>query len=313
MASANELWDRSLNVQLLLVGLSAGVGLAAIYVLISLAFTIVLTAAGVFNFAQASIVMGATFEAFYLGSVAGFPGIVVLGLSLAAGAVAGWISYAICVRPALGRSRDVTEATLLTTFGLGIAVNSYAALQFGAEPRAVASYVSRVPILIGGVPVQPIYLVMIGVAAAVVIATEIILRKTEIGHVFRFTLEDPEGAQLVGIKTKAVIQVTFIIAGAISGGAGYLVAPVISASAYSAQNLAFYGFAAIAIGGFGSFTGTLIGGLIVGLLGGVVPAVLNSAYINPILWGIILTILLVKPAGLWGTAGLFGSAKSRDV
>lgn len=302
-----------MNLQLLLIGLSTGVGLAAIYILISLAFTIVLTAAGVFNFAQASIVMGATIETFYLGSVAHLAGILVLVVSLAAGAVAGWLSFVICVRPALGRSLDVTEATLLTTFGLGIAVNSYVALQFGAEPRAVAPYVSRVPILIAGVPVEPVYLVMIGVAAAVVIATEVILRRTEVGHVFRFTLEDPEGAQLVGIKTKAVIQITFVIAGAISGGAGYLIAPVISASAYSAQNLAFYGFAAIAIGGFGSFTGTLIGGLIVGLLGGVVPAVLNSAYINPILWAIILTILLAKPAGLWGTAGLFGSVKSREI
>jgi len=299
--------------QLIATGLVAGVGLASIYILVSLSLTLVLTASGVFNFAQSSIVMGATIASFYLTVSLHMPAIAVVALTVVGGGAAGAVTHFLAVAPALDRAANFTEATLLTTFGLGTAVNAFAALLFGSEPRSVPSYVPNAPIIIASVPVRPIYAVMVGVAAIVVIATELVMRRTEVGLVFRITLEDRAGAELAGIRTKRVVIVAFIIAGAISGVAGFLVAPAIAASAYTAQQFAFYGFAAIAIGGFGSFAGTLVGGMIVGLVGGLVPTVLTTVYVNPILYGLILVVLIVKPTGLWGAAGLFGSAKAREV
>ena len=69
----------------------------------------------------------------------------------------------------------------------------------------------------------------------------------------------------------------------------------------------------MAIGGFGSFAGALVGGVVVGLIYGVVPVVLDSHLTVPVMWLAVVAVLLVRPSGLLGTAGLFGSARLREV
>lgn len=297
----------------LILGMVTGLALASIYVLIAISFTLVLAASGVFNFAQGTIVMGGTILAFLFGMTLNWTPLIVVAAIIGAGALAGLLTHLLAVWPAIGRSKSFTHTTMMTTIGLGTAANAIIALLFGADSHRVASYVSDDPLTLFGIPLRPIYLVMIAVGIVVTLAIEWLVRRTEVGHMFRATLEDSEGAQLLGIDTRKVIALAFGVAGAMSGIAGFLIAPVIAASAFTAQELAFYGFAGMAIGGFGSFAGALVGGLIVGLIGGIVPAVANPHIALPLLWFVVVAVLLVRPAGLWGAAGLFGSARLREV
>lgn len=296
-----------------LLGMVTGLALASIYVLIAISFTLVLAASGVFNFAQGTIVMGGTILAFLFGVVFAWPTLVVVAAVIGIGVLAGILTHLLAVWPAIGRSHSFTHTTMLTTIGLGTAANAIIALVFGSDSHRVPSYVSDDPFALFGIPLRPIYLVMIVAGVLVTFSIEWLVRRTEIGHMFRATLEDPEGAQLLGIDTRKIIALAFGLAGAMSAVAGFLIAPVIAASAFTAQELAFYGFAGMAIGGFGSFAGALVGGLIVGLIGGIVPAVGNPHIALPLLWIVVVAVLLVKPAGLWGAAGLFGSARLREV
>lgn len=302
-----------MTVTALSLGLIAGLALAAIYVLIAISFTLVLAASGVFNFAQGSIVMVGTLLAFILGVQMHWPVLITVAAVCGIGVVAGIACYVLAVWPALGRSGSFTHTTLLTTIGLGLAANAIAAMLFGGDSYRVPSYVTESPVLAFSIPVRPIYVVMIGVGLAMTFLTEWIVRRTAIGHVFRATLEDPEGAQLLGINTRKVMALTFGVAGLLSALAGFLIAPVTSASAFSAHELAFYGFAGMAIGGFGSFIGALIGGLIVGLIAGITPIVADPHLALPLIWLTVVVTLLVKPSGLWGIVGLFGAARVREV
>lgn len=297
----------------LLLGLVTGLALASIYVLIAISFTLVLAASGVFNFAQGTIVMGGTILAFLFGVLFAWPPVIAVAVIIGVGVLAGLLTHLLAVWPAIGRSRSFTHTTMLTTIGLGTAANAIIALIFGSDSHRVPSYVSDDPLAVFGIPLRPIYLVMIAAGVVVTFSIEWLVRRTELGHMFRATLEDPEGAQLLGIDTRKIIAFAFGLAGAMSAVAGFLIAPVIAASAFTAQELAFYGFAGMAIGGFGSFAGALVGGLIVGLIGGIVPAVGNPHVALPLLWLVVVAVLLVKPAGLWGAAGLFGSARLREV
>lgn len=296
-----------------LLGVVTGFALAAIYQLIAISFTLVLAASGVFNFAQGTIVMVGTVLAFLLGVKAGWPAVMTVGAIATVGVMAGLATHLIAVWPAIGRSRSFTHTTMLTTIGLGMAANAGVALLFGSDSYRVPSYVSDEPLTLLSVPLRPTYLVMIAVGAGITLTIEWLVRRTELGRMFRATLEDPEGALLLGIDTRKIIAFAFGVAGAMSGLAGYLIAPVIAASAFTAQELAFYGFAGMAIGGFGSFAGALVGGLIVGVIAGVVPTVANPHVALPVLWITVVAMLLVRPGGLWGTAGLFGSARMREV
>jgi branched-chain amino acid transport system permease protein len=302
-----------MTVTALLLGMITGFALASIYVLIALSLTLVLAASGVFNFAQGTIVMIGSILALIFGVRLGWPPLLAMAGITVVGVVAGFLVHVIAVWPAIGRSRSFSHTTVLTTIGLATAANAIIALLFGGDSHAVPSYVSDQPIMLFSIPLRPTYLVMVSVGAAVTIAIEIVLRRTQIGHVLRVTLEDAEGAQLLGIDTRKVIISVFGLAGGLSALAGYLIAPVTAASAFVAQDLAFYGFAGMAIGGFGSFGGALIGGVIVGLLAGIMPIVVDPQAAVPVIWGAVIAVLLVKPAGLFGTAGLFGATRSREV
>lgn len=296
-----------------LLGVVTGCALASIYVLIAISFTLVLAASGVFNFAQGTIVMGGTVLAFLLGVKLGWPVAITIAAIAAAGLIAGLLTHLGAVWPAIGRSRSFTHTTMLSTIGLATAVNAIVALLFGSDSHRVPSYVSDDPIVVLSLPLRPIYLLIVVAGASVTLGIEWLMRRTELGHMFRATLEDSEGARLLGIDTRKIVVFAFALAGVMSALAGYLIAPVIAASAFTAQELAFYGFAGMAIGGFGSFAGALAGGAIVGVLAGVIPAVANPHWALPALWIVVVAILLVKPAGLRGTGGLFGSARIREV
>lgn len=294
------------------MGVITGLALASIYLLIAVGFTIVLAASGVFNFAQGTVVMIGTILAFLFGVKLGWPPLIAFGAIAVLGTAAGLLTHLIAVRPAIGRSRSFSHTTMLTTIGLATAVNSGVSILFGGDSHRVPSFVTDNPILFFSIPIRPIYLVMIATGIAVTVLVEWAVRRTAIGHIFRTTLEDPECAQLFGISTGKVIAIAFALAGAMSAVAGMLIAPVIAASSFSALELTFFGFAGMALSGFGSFSGALFGSVIVGLISGIVPSI-DPHLALPLIWLVVVVVLLIKPSGLWGTAGLFGSGKLREV
>lgn len=296
-----------------LIALEKGLGLGSIYLLVGLSFTLVLAVSSVFNFVQGSLLMVATLLSFILGSEQGWPAIGVLAAIVAFGFLAGLLTHTITVRPVLGRTKDIVESTLLTTIGAGFVVNAVAALLFGSQPRPVRGYVSAVPWKLGNLPINKTYIVIIAVTLCITIGLDQFLRHSDTGRTARVTLEDSEGARLVGVDVRRVILVSFAIAGALAALAGWLVAPVILASAFNAQDVTFFAFAGMAIGGFGSFGGAMLGGLIVGLVVAIVPAYINPDWADPLVLVFAAVILILRPAGLLGTAGLFGATRQREL
>jgi branched-subunit amino acid ABC-type transport system permease component len=295
------------------LALVTGLALASVYILISLSFTLILAASGVFNFVQGSLVMLGTILAYVVAVGLHLPSAVAMIAALVLGSAAGLMTEVLAVRPIMARSRDVVETTLITTLGIAGAIDALTALGFGSIPRSVPSLVTENPVQLFEIPIRPIYIAMALTSLIVVVGIELLLRRTEIGRVFRITLEDREAAALLGINVRSVIRYTFMCAGALAMFAGVLIAPVVSASAFNAIGLAFAGFAAMAIGGFGSIRGTLLGGLIVGVVSGVTAGLLNPNCTAPILVLLLIAVLIVRPTGLLGSAGLFGAARAREV
>ena len=248
--------------------------------------------------------MGGTILSFLLGVRLGWPSLVTAAAVAALGVAAGLVNHLLAVWRAMGRAKSFTHTTMLTTIGLGTGANALVALFFGSDlSRAILRFRRTSSSAFDSL--RPTYLVMICVGAGVTLLVDWMVRRTEIGHMFRATLEDPEGARLLGIDTRKIIALAFGLAGAMSGLAGFLIAPTIGASAFTAQELAFYGFAGMAIGGFGSFAGSLVGGLIVGLIAGLTPTLAPPHLALPLLWIIVVAVLLAKPIGTMGRRGPF--------
>lgn len=300
------------NLLLLLTGVSAGLGLGAIYTVVALGYNLVLAASGIFNFALGAVVMGGTIAAYYFSVRLSWPVYLAVPAVLLLGYLAGLLSYYVVVR-SVARASDLSMSAVVTSLGLGLAAVALAGVLFGVTNRSVPSYVSTRPLTVAGVPIRPIYILMVAVTVVIAVAIDLILRRTGVGQAVRATLEDREGAQLAGIRTQSIVRNTFALAGVLAALAGYLIAPITGAEPTVGTTQALYGFAAVAIGGFGSFGGAVTGGLIVGLTTGIVPAFLEPAYVTPVVIGIMFLVLLVRPQGLRGAAGLFGARAQRDV
>jgi branched-chain amino acid transport system permease protein len=297
------------------LALEAGIGLGALYALVALGYTLILAASGVFNLVQGTIAVAGTMVMLGLWQILGWPILGVAAITLAGGAVIGIVTYFVSVFP-LTRRRDVTsltEGALVTTFALWLMLGSILQVTFGDETLPVNNYVSQTGFKIGGVPIEPIYIVMLGATLFIVLVFEVVLRRTGVGLVLRATVEDNEGARLAGIPVTKVVLVAFAVGGALAGIAGMLMAPITFASPFPSADLSFYGFAGMAIGGFGSFSGAIVGGLLVGVLTNVPAIWVNPSFMSLIVYAAMLLILAIRPAGLFGSPGAFGSARVREI
>src|SRR3546814_670394 len=282
-----------------------GLGFGAIYVVIAMSYTLVLAASGVFNFALASVVMGGAVATFVLRERVGLPLLVALLVVLAGGALISGLSDVVAVRPFLKRTGSLTEEALVTTLGLGLAFAATAELLFGSNTFRSTPYTSDTPIDIASVPVRPVFIMMIVAGAAITFALDRVMAKTQIGSILRATIADREGASLFGINPDRVILFAFILAGALGALAGFLLLPLTSASAYVGNDLSLVAFVAMALGGFGSFRGVIVGGLAVGMVSAFTPVFLSSVWGRPVLFLFMLVMLVLRPRGLFGSAGQF--------
>lgn len=298
----------------LVLGLVVGVAMGSIYALVAVAFNLVLAACGVFNLTISGAITVAVIASYLLGTRSGWHPLLVVATVIVAGGAIGALAELLAVRRVVAmRPKDVAHDTMVSTLGLALAISALAAILFGTNKYPVDPYVSPNPVVLATIPIRPVYIVMPLVVLAVAVAVELMLRYTEFGIVTRAVIASNEGASLIGISVSRVVKWSFIASGVMAGLAGFLIAPVLSASPFVGDEVMILGFAAIAIGGFGSFRGALFGGLIVGLVVGLLPTMFDPYLRGPIVFLTLVTVLFIKPAGLFGRSGQFGATAVREV
>ena len=82
--------------------------------------------------------------------------------------------------------------------------------------------------------------------------------------------------------------------------AGILIAPISLLHPDLGASFLIRGFAAMTLGGFGSLGGAVLGGLLLGVAEQVFGAYLNSALIDITAYLVIVAVLVIRPAGLFG-------------
>ncbi|NVO15967.1 MAG: branched-chain amino acid ABC transporter permease [Rhodoplanes sp.] len=195
-------------------------------------------------------------------------------------------------------ARDITFS-MITSFGILIGGIGVIKAIWGLVPRPVPVPIEA-QLDIFGTEI-PIYrLVVIVIALMVYGGIWLFLNKTIIGKAIRAGIEDVEHVEGLGINVYRLFTVTFVIAGAMSGLAGGLNAPLIMVDPNMGLEILAFVFMVVIIGGLGSIKGTFISAFLVGQvvsIGSLIYAPL--AQMAP--FAIMLLILLVKPTGLYGS------------
>lgn len=280
---------------LVLSGLTNG----SVYALVGLSLALTYGASRVINFAQGEFVMlGALATVLFVTTVA-LPMLVSIPLVLVICAMVGLMLERFAYRPLVARNAPPLTVMIGTLACASIMIGA-ALLVWGPNQYFVPNAFSLDGITVAGITSTPQQLAIIASFAILMLLIWLLLYRTTFGLAIRAVGIDPEVSKLMGIRAERVVSFAFVFSAVIGGLAGILVGPLLGGHVSMGVVLTIKGFMAVILGGMGSPFAAAAGGLAIGLLEATVAFYGNSLYAEPIIFGLILLTLIVRPAGLLG-------------
>jgi branched-chain amino acid transport system permease protein len=190
---------------------------------------------------------------------------------------------------------------LLLTFGLALIVQGLFQNSFGSSglPYAIPDELKGGMNL--GFMFLPIYRGWVVVFSLVIcLATWFLIEKTRLGAYLRAATENPTLVRAFGINVPRMITLTYGLGVGLAGLAGVLSAPINQVRPLMGADLIIVVFAVVVIGGMGSIMGSIVTGFGLGVIEGLTKVFYPEAS-NTVIFIIMAIVLLIKPAGLFGT------------
>ncbi|HLF50249.1 MAG TPA: branched-chain amino acid ABC transporter permease [Methylomirabilota bacterium] len=292
----------------------AGLAMGMLIFLVASGLTLIFGLMDVLNFAHGALFSWGAYAGFTAAvllnqrwgwaaapSVAANVSLLVIALAAAAAVTVGLgiLVERVIVRPVYGQHLF----QILITLGATIVLEELIRIVWGPNDQVVP-----VPATFQGswdiadIVVLKIPVLAIVLGAAVYAGMLGLLNRTRVGLIVRAGVENNEMVQVMGHNIYRYFTGVFA-AGSALAGAGGLMWALFSQSvrpAMGGEQLIF-AFIVVIIGGLGSVTGSLVGALLVGLSYNYVAFLVPKAAIG-VTMGLMVLILLFRPAGLYGAA-----------
>ena len=189
---------------------------------------------------------------------------------------------------------------LLLTFGLALIIQGLFRNEYGSsgQPYQMPSGLTGAQNV--GFMFLPYYRGWIIVTSLVIcLATWYVIERTKLGSYLRAATENPKLVQAFGINVPLMITLTYGFGVALAAFAGVMAAPIYQVSPQMGADLIIVVFAVVVIGGMGSIMGAIVTGFGLGLIEGLTKVFYPEAS-NIVIFVIMVIVLLIKPAGLFG-------------
>ena len=283
--------------QQVVTGLADG----SIYASLALALVLIYRATEIVNFAQGEMAMFTTYIAWSLIEHHGFSYWPAFFVTIAIAFVGGVAIQRVVIRP-IERANPLT--IVMATIALLVILNGLAAWIWGPDEKVFPSPFPNRTFDVGGVAISVQDLGVIGVILGTVVVLWLFFTYTTIGLAMRAAAVAPEASRLLGVRVSWMLALGWGLAAVLGAVAGMMAAPSLFVFTPSfMQVILIYAFAAAVLGGIESPVGAVVGGLALGvainLLGTYVGFVTDELRL-PVALAILLGVLLVRPAGLFG-------------
>ena len=283
-----------------------GISLGSIYALIALGYTMVYGILKMINFAHADVYMEGALAAYYVARWMGIdaqPGIGTLILLLVVSMVFCSILGLLIERLAYRPLRNAPKLNILiTAIGVSLLLEYGGQVVFGADPKVFPDVMKDFVIFsVGGIELRSFDVTVLIVSILAMLGLQFLIYKTKLGKAMRAVSANPGVASLMGINPDRIIAFTFVVGSALAGVGSVLVGmkyPKIDP--LMGMMIGLKAFVAAVLGGIGNVGGAVVGALIMGLSEELVVAYLSSTYRDALAFGILIVILIFKPAGIFG-------------
>ena len=276
----------------------AGVSIGAIYAMTAIGFVLLWQTSNTINFAQGEFVVLPAFAMVLFFSVLRLPfAVALLATVIVSTLLLGWFVEKAIV------ARLLTMGVLplvIATLGLSLLIRY--SLQHFWTPMALPfpPLFSREPIRLGAVVLVREELMNVVFAGVTIGLLQLFIARTKTGWAMQAVAQNRTLARVLGIDVARLVTFTFVLNAALTAVAAVLIAPVYLVKYDIGVGLGLKAFYAAIIGGFNQIRGALLGGLLVGVVEVFSAAYLSSQFRDASALVILITVLFLKPEGLWG-------------
>lgn len=279
--------------QLIVSGISQG----ALYALVALAMTVIYRATTVVNFGHGDLVMAGAYAVYVF--------IVSFGLPYWLAALLGivllfMLGYAIqrgLIEPILSGPH---LSLAMMAIAVGYALRGLARLFSGQSMQSFPTIYPSEVYSVADIIVSSSDLIITGTVFVLLILLLGAFYLTSLGRLAQAVFQSGRGAALVGINVPRFYAIMWGVGAALGAVGGILIAPTTFLYPDMSAWILVRGFAAMTLGGFGSLPGAVVGGLLLGIAELLLGVYVSSTLIEITAYLIIIGVLLVRPAGLFG-------------
>ena len=288
--------------QYTVIGLTVG----AFYALVALGYTIVYGIIRLINFAQGDLSMIGAFLGWTLLVGFGFQHLP-LFVALVAAFVIPMIGTAVvnlgilqfAYKPLLKRS---LLAILITALGMSLLLQNIALRIWGAAIEAYPpNLLPLTGFTVGPVHVTYIQVALVAVSLVLMGALVLFVQRTTLGTAMRALAVDHDAARLMGINVDNVIRIAFVLGAMLAAASGVMLGLYYVQIQFTMGFLlGLRAFTAAVLGGIGNIPGAMAGGFMIGLLEAYTTGYLSGTWEDVVVFGVLITVLIVKPTGIFG-------------
>ncbi|HEX2656403.1 MAG TPA: branched-chain amino acid ABC transporter permease, partial [Xanthobacteraceae bacterium] len=288
------------------------VALAAVYGLLATAYSLIYGLIGRINFAFGEIaVLGAysavTGVAATIGIGFGDPiGALAAALAVAAlmASLWSWAIGAVVIAPLHQRHR-LGQPVLVATIAVAIAIQEALRISQGARDRWLPPlFNDPIPLARGGNFVVTVTAIEIVVVVIALVAAGIVLwflMRSRFGRQWRAYADDPAAAAMLGVAPQRIQAGTFVLAGALAGIAGWIVAVYYGNVGFAmGMMLGLKALVAAVVGGIGSVPGAFLGGVLVAFIEGLWSAYFDVGARDIVVYSVLIVVFVLRPGGILG-------------
>ena len=286
-----------MTTEIVLQAIISGLLMGCIYALIAAGLTLIFGLMEIVNFAHGDHLMVSMFSSFWLWNLFGLDPIFSFPITLVLLGIIGILTHYLVIKKILHSTMLVQ---ICATFGLAVFIRALAQFLFTPDFRTIKN-----PIIEGKYQIFNLFIGKPQLFASLACVLSFILlylfiNKTETGTALQATSQDRQAAEILGIPSDKMFALGWAIGLSCVAIAGTMLSNFYYVFPDVGVHFALFAFVAVALGGFGSITGSLLAGIIIGLVESVGGLLIDPSFKLLYVFSIYLLVVIIKPQGLFG-------------
>ncbi len=269
---------------------------SVILALIALGFNLTFGISGVANFAYGAFYILAGYGTWIFINTLNLPVWVAIPLAILATMIIGALLYRIV----LIRIRGLVISEVIATFGIGLAIlELFRYLGFIGFEYTLPVFIDG-SLSIMGTFVDYQRLLIVGIGCALALFLWIFTHYTKIGLAFRGIAQEERTALSLGINTDWIATLSVAFGAGLAALAAIVILPLGAISVEGGYDILINALAVCIVGGLGSTGGVILASFLIGYAQMITSTYLAPHWIMIVSLVAILTILVIKPSGIFG-------------